>query len=192
MRTRFRWFQEDPQGGARLLLFRDSLTLASRHLLAGIGPETFSAEFPQAQSVELSRAYPDFYHESPHNILLDALTAQGVLGFLALAAFIGLGFYAAREARRTEPVLAGILGACLLAGFVAHQFTVFTAPTAVYFYLVVAMLVGLCSTAGGQAASLARQIGAAGGLGSRIRCVRRSCGCACCWRTGNWNASERI
>ena len=65
----------------------------------------------------LSQAYPDFYHESPHNILLDALTAQGVVGFLALAALIALGFHAARIARRTEAVLAGILGACVLAGF---------------------------------------------------------------------------
>lgn len=154
MRTRFRWFQEDALGGARLLLFRDSLTLASNHLLAGIGPETFSAEFPKHQSIALSRAYPDFYHESPHNILLDALTAQGVLGFFGLAAFIGLGFYCASEARAREPVLTGILGACLLAGLIVHQFTVFTAPTAVYFYLVVAMLVGLCSPAGGQAISL--------------------------------------
>ena len=143
LRSRARWYAEDPRGGARLLLWRDSLTLASRHWLAGFGPETFSSEFPHAQSAALSRAYPDFYHESAHNILLDALTAQGLIGLLALLGFMGLGFYAARAARKTEPALAGRLSACLIAGVVTHQFTVFTAPTALYFYLTVAMLVSL-------------------------------------------------
>ncbi len=145
LRSRARWYVEDPRGGARLLLWRDSLTLASRHWLAGIGPEAFSSEFPQVQSAALSRAYPDFYHESAHNILLDALTAQGAIGLLALLGFIGLGFYAASAARKTEPALAGILGACLIGGVVTHQFTVFTTPTALYFYLTVAMLVSLNS-----------------------------------------------
>jgi O-antigen ligase len=141
LRSRVRWYVEDSRGGARLLLWRDSLTLASRHWLAGIGPETFSSEFPRVQSAALSRAYPGFYHESAHNILLDALTAQGVVGLLALLGFTGLGFYAARAIRKTEPALAGALGACLIAGVVTHQFTVFTTPTALYFYLTVAMLV---------------------------------------------------
>jgi O-antigen ligase len=144
LRSRTRWYREDPRGGARLLLWRDSVTLASRHLLAGIGPETFSSAFPQVQSAALSRAYPGFYYESAHNIFLDALTAQGLVGLLALLGFIGLGFYAAWEGRKTDPVLAGSLGACLAAGLVTHQFTVFTAPTAVYFCLTVAMLVALC------------------------------------------------
>jgi O-antigen ligase len=147
LRSRVRWYVEDPRGGARLLLWRDSLTLASRHWLAGIGPEAFSSEFPHVQSAGLSRAYPDFYHESAHNILLDALTAQGVVGLLALIGFTGLGFYAASAALKTEPALAGILGACLIGGVVTQQFTVFTTPTALYFYLTVAMLVALNSGA---------------------------------------------
>ena len=150
LRSRFRWYQEDAWGGARLLLFRDSL-------LARVGPSgdrhwarDFSAEFPKIQSVELSRAYPDFYHESPHNILLDALTGEGALGILALLALIALGFHAAQKARKHQPVLAGILGACLAASLTAHQFTVFTVPTAVYFYLVLAMLVALAELGSGK------------------------------------------
>jgi len=147
LRSRTRWYVEDPRGGARLLLWRDSLTLASRHWLAGIGPETFSSEFPQVQSAALSRAYPGFYHESAHNILLDALIAQGAIGMLALVGFTGLGLYAAWTARKSAPETAGTLGACLVAGLVTHQFTVFTTPTALYFYLTVAMLVSLNSGA---------------------------------------------
>src|SRR5439155_474921 len=140
LRSRTRWFTEDAWGGARLLLWRDSLKLAARHLPAGIGPETFSSEFPHVQSPALSRAYPEFYHESAHNILLDALTAQGVLGFVALAGFIALGVY---QARKVEGTLATMLGACLVAGLVANQFMVFTVPTALYFYLTIAMLTAL-------------------------------------------------
>lgn len=141
VRSRFRWYAEDAQGGARLLLFRDSLVLAARHPWLGVGPERFASEFPRVQSAALSRAYPAFYHESAHNILLDALTAQGVAGALALAGLIGVGFYAAGKSGNRA--LAGILAAGLLSGVIAHQFSVFTAPTALYFFLNVAMLTAL-------------------------------------------------
>ena len=94
----------------------------------------------QVQSAALSRAYPDFYHESAHNILLDALTAQGPFGLLALIGFIALGMY---QAWRIEGALPAILGAGLVAGVVANQFVVFTLPTALYFYLTAAMLVAV-------------------------------------------------
>ena len=56
---------------------------ASReHLIAGYGPETFAVEFPRHQSIELARAYPDFYHESAHNIFLDAFVSKGLVGLL--------------------------------------------------------------------------------------------------------------
>jgi O-antigen ligase len=134
LRSRTRWYVEDPRGGARLMLWRDSLTLASRHWLVGVGPETFVSEFPRVQSAALSRAFPGFYHESPHNILLDALTAQGVIGLIALVGFVWLGFCG-----ESAPALR----ACLIAGVVTHQFTVFTTPTALYFYLTVALLASL-------------------------------------------------
>jgi len=148
LRSRTRWYIEDTRGGARFWLWRDSVTLARRHGLVGFGPETFASEFPRVQSAALAKAYPDFYQESAHNIFLDALTAQGLLGLLVLAGFAALGFDSAWKARKTEPVLAGILGACLAAGLVAHLFTVFTLPTALYFYLTVAMLVSLPWTGG--------------------------------------------
>ena len=81
LRARGQWELEDLRGGARLLLWRDSLRMARERSLLGFGPDTFGVEFPRYQSVELSRAYPDFYHESPHNIFLDALVSQGVPGW---------------------------------------------------------------------------------------------------------------
>src|SRR5204863_5020769 len=99
LRSRTRWYMEDPWGGARIALWRDSLRMGLNRLPFGYGPEVFGASFPHWESKELARAYPDFAHESPHNIFLDALIAQGIAGPLLLAAFCVGGFLAARRAR---------------------------------------------------------------------------------------------
>src|SRR5205085_2453942 len=57
LRARAFWISEDPTGGARPLLWRDSLKMAAERPLLGYGPDTFIAEFPRFQSRELSRAY---------------------------------------------------------------------------------------------------------------------------------------
>jgi O-antigen ligase len=137
LRSRMRWFREDPAGGARLYLWRDSVKLLGRHRLLGTGPETFSVEFPQVQSADLSRAFPESYHESAHNMFLDAGTAQGLPGLIILAACVLLGFRAARVSRpHTNALLSGF--AAIL---ICHQFSVFTVPTALTFWITLAMLV---------------------------------------------------
>ena len=124
LRARLYWIGDERPGGARLLLWRDSLSMAGAQPIRGFGPENFTAEFPKYQSLELSRAYPDFYHESPHNIVLDALTSEGIAGVLVLAGLIGVGLLAG--IRRHQAVLVS----ALVAAVVAHQFSVLTAPTA--------------------------------------------------------------
>jgi O-antigen ligase len=143
LRSRARWFVEDPWGGARPLLWRDSLRMAGTRPGAGFGPETFTAEFPRYQSAELARAYADFAHESPHNIFLDALVAQGLPGLILLAGLCVLGFRAAWRLRVRHPEIAPALAAALAAGVVSQQFTVFTIPTAVIFFATIALAVGL-------------------------------------------------
>jgi O-antigen ligase len=143
LRSRARWFAEDPWGGARPLLWRDSLRMGMARPLAGHGPETFRAIFPHYESVALARAYPDFAHESPHNIFLDALVGQGVPGVLLLAAWCTLGFAAAWKVRGTHPRLAACLAGALAAGIVSQQFTVFTIPTAVIFFATIALAAGI-------------------------------------------------
>jgi O-antigen ligase len=135
LRARVHWATEDVWGGARLLLWRDSVSMARRRPVIGFGPETFATEFPRYETAELARSYPDFYHESPHNIFLDALTTRGIFGLLLLLCFCGLGVWAAR--RRTRPELA----AALVALLVCQQFAVFVVATALYFYLLIALLV---------------------------------------------------
>jgi hypothetical protein len=141
LRARVHWAREEPAGGARLLLWRDSLRMAAARWPAGYGPETFIASFARHQSADLSRAYPDFYHESPHNIFLDALVAQGVAGPVLLLTLAASGFAAARSVRR-DPA-AGALAAGLAAMTISEQFTCFTLPTALAYYVAIAMLVSL-------------------------------------------------
>jgi O-antigen ligase len=145
LRARSHWELEDLRGGARLWLWRDSLRMASQRLLIGYGPETFGVEFPRYQSVELSRAFPDFYHESPHDIFLDALVSEGVPGLGLLAGFATLAWFAARRAITRGHRVAPYLAAALAAGLTAGLFVSFTLSGALYFYATVAMLVGLAT-----------------------------------------------
>jgi len=138
LRARVHWSLDDVRGGARLILWRDSLRMAMGRPLLGYGPETFTAQFPPFESVELSQAYPDFYQESPHNMFLDALTSRGLPGALSLLALCALGLWSARKN--------AALAAGLAAAIVCQQFMVLTIPTALYFYLLLAMLVAGTTT----------------------------------------------
>ena len=126
LRSRARWFAEDPWGGARLYLWRDSARMAATRLATGRGPEVFSAVFPHYESRQLAAAYPDFAHESPHNIFLDALVAQGLPGLAALCGICAAGFAAAWRLRARRDAVAAWVAAALAAGVVSQQFLVFT------------------------------------------------------------------
>lgn len=138
LRARVRWSGNEPTGGARPLLWRDSLRMAMARPLAGFGPETFSAEFPRFQSAELARLFPDFYHESPHNVALDALTSEGIPGLLLVLGWVGLGVVGVRRAR-SGPVSA--LTAALIASCVESLFVAAMAGPVFATLLVIAILV---------------------------------------------------
>jgi O-antigen ligase len=138
VRNRMELSSGDPAGGARLLVWRDALSMAGHHLLAGIGPGLFASEFPKWQSLQLALAYPDSLHETAHNILIDALVSQGLPGALLLAGTFALGVYYSLRwpaCRRTG----ALLGAGLVSLFAAQQFSVFVLPTAVLFFTLVAL-----------------------------------------------------
>jgi hypothetical protein len=79
----------------------------------------------------MSRAYPDFYHETPHNALIDAADAQGFPGLLILLALFALGFAVANRGLRAA--IAGI--------FVASLFASFTLVEGMYFWIFVAIAI---------------------------------------------------
>jgi len=141
LRARLHWSLEDPRGGARLLLWRDSLEMSVHRPLAGFGPETFATEFPRFESTRLASVYPDFYHESPHNMFLDALTSQGLLGLLALLGLCALGAWSAIQACRAGHALGPPLAAAFAGLLITQQFTAFVFTTALYFHLLIALLV---------------------------------------------------
>lgn len=123
--TRAAQFPADLTGGTRLPLWRDTLSLIATHWLTGTGPESFSTTFPTFQSLELSRLYPAFYHESPHSAWLDAAASTGIPGLLAFVALIAAGFYWARRGGRLC-----LACAAALAGLaVTHSFFVLTIPS---------------------------------------------------------------
>ena len=139
LRSRTRWFVEDPMGGGRLLLWRDSLRMCAAGWPVGFGPETYSIHFPRYQSADLARAYPGFYQESPHNIFIDALVCQGLPGLAILIGLTALGFYSIRKV--LDRTMAAVLGAALVALLISQEFTSLTLPTGLFLYLTIALLV---------------------------------------------------
>jgi len=136
------WIQ-DWRGGPRVLVWRDSLILLRERPWFGSGPETFAAEFRRIESAELARAYPEHFHEAPHNVFLDAALAQGVVGLLALLTVIGAGIGGGG---------AGYLERGLRAGVVAtgvwSLFANLTIATGLALFVAVGIRVGLGSRAG--------------------------------------------
>ena len=162
LRSRTRWIVEDPWGGNRPDLWRDSLRMGAARIAQGYGPEVFTAAFPRFESKALAESYPDFLHESPHNIFLDALVSQGLPGFLILCGLCYVGLRHACGATNTrqrdqgvprgpggpphhvgEPSAAMWIRAALAAGIVSQQFTVFTVPAALIFYTTIALAVAI-------------------------------------------------
>lgn len=118
LRYRFAWSLHDPTGGARPLLWRDSLSMAASRPLIGYGPDAFAASFGAFESEDLARLLPDFHYESPHNLALDALTAGGIPALLIALAFAALAILAVTRARSPRtPTLAAALAASLVASF---------------------------------------------------------------------------
>lgn len=147
LRARTRWYVEDPAGGGRLLLWRDSVKMGAERWFTGWGLETFSSAFLPYHSVELSQAFPDRYYESAHNVFLDAWSSQGLLGVAALAGLLVAGGVALRSTRHSGAMLPAFLAAGLAAAVLAGQFLAFTAVTKLYFYAQAALLVAAAAPA---------------------------------------------
>ncbi len=152
LRSRADWYADDVWGGVRLWLWSDSLAMGAQNWTHGRGPETFSAEFPRYQSAATARIYPNRYNESPHNLYLDALTAQGVPGtpqpaqgvpgLLVLLMITAVPIASAFQVKGKQR-LAGYLTAGFLAPLAGNQFLCWTVPTALYFYAAAVILVAL-------------------------------------------------
>jgi O-antigen ligase len=131
-----RW-RQDVYGGPRLRVWRESLAMVAAHPLVGSGPETFSNEFRRRESAELSRAYPDFVQESPHNLLLDGATSQGLPFLVVMAGLVYLVFACTRSA---ASLYSKVVCASFIATFVSLLFLSVTIPGALMLYGTAALL----------------------------------------------------
>ena len=153
LRERVRQWTEDP-GGTRLPVWKDTLGLMGARGLTGSGPEAFAVVFPLYQSESLSRLYPDFQHESPHNMFLDTAASQGWVGLVVLVLGIGLAGRCAWKAPPATRPVAQLLFAGLIACVLFHQFFVVTLPNAFVFLLLIAALVTVAADPNARVVSL--------------------------------------
>ena len=142
VRARVAQWTADRAGGPRLLVWRDSLPLVIRHPVLGIGPERFEGEFRRVESLELARAFPDHYHESPHNFFLEIAVSQGLIG---LAVWVGLLAFACWSSSGSLRGPGGAAPACaaLIAMLIALQFCPLTLTNELYLVALAAMAVAL-------------------------------------------------
>jgi O-antigen ligase len=148
VQARLSQWGQDSRGGPRLMVWRDSLILFRKHWLTGIGPEAFTGEFRKIQSLELSRAYPEHYHEDPHNLLLGAGINQGVAGLAILLSLVLLGAVSGFKSIRRSSPEGGMLLGILLAMTVSFQFSPLTISNWMYFCATIGILVAIASESG--------------------------------------------
>lgn len=142
LRNRMLQWRDDP-GGPRLQMWKECPGLIARHPFLGGGPETFAGEFRKIQSVQLSRAYPDFYNETPHNALLDAACAQGIPGALILASVFLLTWRAGRNDNLTPTLLRSGLDAAMLGILISSMFASLTLVTSLYLWTIAGLAAAL-------------------------------------------------
>jgi O-antigen ligase len=146
-RIRLGQWVQDSKGGTRLMVWRDSWPLIRDHWLTGIGPEVFAGAFRRLQSLQLSQAYPDHYHEDPHNLLIGAAVSLGVAGPVLLCCLIALGLVCAYRSVRKGAPEGALLAASLVAMTISEQFAPLSIANSVYFYLMIGLAVALASPA---------------------------------------------
>ncbi len=109
-------------GGPRVSVWRESPAILIAHPIVGTGPETFGEEFRRIESEKLSHTYPDFFNETPHNVLIDAACAQGLPGLVILSAVFWLGIFGPRRDLTGTALEAAVLG--IFAGSMFASFSI--------------------------------------------------------------------
>ncbi|HVV46288.1 MAG TPA: O-antigen ligase family protein, partial [Bryobacteraceae bacterium] len=140
-------------GGPRLGMWKECPGLIAQHPIFGEGPDVFAGEFRRVQSAELSRRFPDFYNETPHNALLDAACAQGIPGAILFLGLFAIAWQAGwKPDFRQNPIRTG-LNAALLGIFISSMFASLTLVTSLYLWVAAAFAVALDPAAAEVAAT---------------------------------------
>ena len=121
-------------GGPRLQMWMECPALIAQHLAFGEGPEMFAGEFRKIQSAKLSREYPDFYNETPHNALIDVACAQGIPGSLIFLGVFVLVWSAGRNGTCASNSLMPGIEAGMLGILITSMFASLTLVTSLYLW----------------------------------------------------------
>ncbi len=104
----------------------------------------FRVAFTRYHSNSYSAFNPDVHWESAHNVFLDRLTEQGVIGLLAFVCLIGAFIYNMTNALRSSSdpkntAAYAAVGAALVAVLASNSFNGEVIPTTYYFYIWIAL-----------------------------------------------------
>lgn len=131
--------------GARLVIWRASVSIAAQRWLLGHGPQTFTEVFAEHRPVDLARFEGrDVIIDDPHNILLDHLVGMGIVGLLAfiwlMAAFSRNAFHSFLRTRDTPTavMLAAAIGSAT-AFLIQAQFNPSVVALTALFWIVLAL-----------------------------------------------------
>lgn len=138
----------DPQEGeARFKVWKDTLPMVRDHFLLGVGRETYRVRFLPYKTFELATISPKVNYRSSHNIILDTLVMEGVIGLFLLVglAVFGIGVPLRAASRQPQhpfaPVLIGL--ALAVVGYLVHELVIYDViPTVFSFYTVLGLVAG--------------------------------------------------
>jgi tetratricopeptide (TPR) repeat protein len=143
----------DPdEGEARFRVWKDTVPMVREHFLTGVGREVYRVGFLPYKSLELTAIAPGVNYRSSHNLVLDLLAMEGIVGLVAMFSLLGWGiFFGLRRARRTDlytvsPPLFGM--SLALVGYLGHSLVVYDVIPSVFgFYAALGVIGGLLARA---------------------------------------------
>jgi tetratricopeptide (TPR) repeat protein len=136
-------------GGARPIMWRDSLKIIKDYPLLGIGPETFGLIYPQYRSLELILTEGGQYGrpDRVHNDLIDLTLAKGILGLISylwmLFIFFWLSFKGCLSTNKEHRVVNIGLFTAGIGYFVQNQTCFWIIPSTSIFFILAGIVARL-------------------------------------------------
>ena len=138
-------FGTDTSSLGRIILWQDvTERIVPKTWVSGAGPGMFRVAFTRYRSNNYSAFNPDVHWETAHNVFLDRLTEQGLIGLLAFTSLIaGFAYNLTKILHssldpRSKSLYAAI-GAALPAALASNCFNGEVIPTTYYFYIWIAL-----------------------------------------------------
>lgn len=141
---------ESTTASTRVMAWRIALRAWQEYPVLGWGPNTYFYAFNQFYNPDfLSFGWGETWFDNAHNVVMNTLATQGLVGVLAYLTLFGVPlFWLLREYRRgkIEPIFFALTAGFLVAHFV-HNLFVFENPTSyLYFFFFLAFVHWLLSS----------------------------------------------